>query len=464
MSIPIRDISNVPITPRKRKGKQFDTPTTASPKRINLGLLTPENTPKKEKAATHILPDTGAKKLFPQSIYSQAKELFKRGSANSGDGHILVGRTEEALQLEQFISTNLSKGTNGSLYVSGPPGTGKTAQISKLVTHYNQRELAKVKFVNINCMVINNPQTIFHGIISRIQNKVLLTGSGNKVFGIADLVEYLSTSEQFDHLVIILDELDHLITKDQQVLFELFNLVTNSDLKTKVLIVGISNALDLTDKFLPRLKRNGISPEKLVFLPYNNQQIQLVLESKLTTLPDPIFHPMAIQLCAKKAASITGDLRKAFDICYKAIELAERDQQNSPFINQKVLISHIAKVCSTSFGNNSLARLANLNLFQKVVLCCLYKSNHDINVDAFYQAYRHIVIEKADNLVSVLKRGEFLEIVSALESLAVISLSLPKSKARSEDFGSKIVTINIPKDDLLKCIGTVGVLNKIVYN
>ncbi|KAI5298926.1 AAA ATPase, partial [Ascosphaera atra] len=39
----------------------------------------------------------------------------------------------------------------------------------------------------------------------------------------------------------------------------------------------------------------------------------------------PFLHPAAIQLCARKVASTTGDLRKAFELARRAIELIERE-------------------------------------------------------------------------------------------------------------------------------------------
>lgn len=42
----------------------------------------------------------------------------------------LPGREVELCDLKNFIKTNLKNGTSGSLYVSGPPGTGKTASLN----------------------------------------------------------------------------------------------------------------------------------------------------------------------------------------------------------------------------------------------------------------------------------------------------------------------------------------------
>lgn len=470
MSIPIKDITNAPLTPRKRKNSVSYGEKKS--KKVDFGLLTPT----KERSTS-------------STIYSQAKELFKRGNTNISSDHILVGRDEEAKEINDIIMDDINNNTNDSLYISGPPGTGKTAQIVRLTNHIKLQN-KKVKVIHINCMIINNPESIFHEIVCMIQDKILLLKSGIKRSTITDLIELLSTDTTFNNIIIILDELDHLITKDQQLLFELFNLITNTSLKTKLIIIGISNALDLTDKFLPRLRRNGISPKKLCFLPYDSNQIKLIIESKLKKLPIQLFHPMAIMLCSRKAASITGDLRKAFDICYKAIELVEKEQRiereqknekstnENPFfiksdkssdttisINSqttaKVLISHVSKVCANSFGSDISSRLSHLNLLQKVLMCCLWKSGAS-SVDEFYIKYQEIVKDRTENLISVLKRGEFLEVVSALESMAVVALNNSKGKTKSKDFGCKIISLSIPKDELLKSIGNIGVLNKII--
>ena len=53
-------------------------------------------------------------------------------------------------------------------------------------------------------------------------------------------------------ILLVLDEIDQLDSKSQQVLYSVYELphLTNSMLT----LVGIANALDLTDRILPRLK------------------------------------------------------------------------------------------------------------------------------------------------------------------------------------------------------------------
>ena len=50
----------------------------------------------------------------------------------------------------------------------------------------------------------------------------------------------------------ILDEIDQLVTSDNQVLYTLFEWASKKE--SKLVLIGIANALNLTDRFLPRLK------------------------------------------------------------------------------------------------------------------------------------------------------------------------------------------------------------------
>jgi len=47
----------------------------------------------------------------------------------------LVGRAAESKVICDFLSKHISEETAASLYVSGAPGTGKTAVLSKAIEH-----------------------------------------------------------------------------------------------------------------------------------------------------------------------------------------------------------------------------------------------------------------------------------------------------------------------------------------
>ncbi|KAK6463690.1 cell cycle control protein [Scheffersomyces coipomensis] len=508
----LRDISNSLLTPKTSPSKRikstnFINESLHNKKKLDFGVTTQTQSPIQLLTTP---PTTPTKRQT--SIYSQAKALFQRSSGGtiiSKNGLNLVGRDHEGEYLYDFFMKNLISDKCNSLYVSGPPGTGKTAQLqisfnhllSKFGNNKNSNPFQdqdksvitingkKIKLVKVNCMAINNPEHIYHEIYCQMVDQLSISFIKKKTY--EDFQQLMNTNP-YDSIVVVLDELDCLVTKNQHVLFELFSNASpqnSHQYKSKLVLIGISNALDLTDKFLPRLKRNGYNPFTLQFLPYTSDQIKSVIILKLKCLSNneeeevPLFNSSAIQLCCKKSAAISGDLRKSFDICYKSIELVEQaiitkgevDIHTLTIDNcPKILITHIAKVCASSFGENSSTKLSNLNLLQKAVLCCLFHyqtqnlhSYNDLTVNRFYDYYVKHSLQNVDKLIGILKKGEFLDIVNALESTSVVVLSdtkdMKKQKIVNTDTDNKIIKPNITYDLLIKGLGDVIVLKKILY-
>lgn len=80
--------------------------------------------------------------------------------------------------------------------------------------------------------------------------------------------------------LLILDEIDQLDSKNQSVLYTIFE--WPSKLNSKLALIGIANALDLTDRILPRLQaRLDLKPKLVHFPPYTKQQIIDILTKRL---------------------------------------------------------------------------------------------------------------------------------------------------------------------------------------
>jgi origin recognition complex subunit 1 len=51
----------------------------------------------------------------------------------------------------------------------------------------------------------------------------------------------------------------------------------------------------------------------------------LIIQSRLEGVPGNIVHPDAVQFAARKVAAVSGDARRALDICRRAVEIAESE-------------------------------------------------------------------------------------------------------------------------------------------
>lgn len=447
----IRDISNtqLPLTPTK-------TPTKV--KRIRLDEFQEQSKPTCVKKLDFSSINSVSNTTTTTTIYSRAKALFQRGSNfNKNSMHLqLTSRETEAKYINDFLLNSIRMNTSNSLYISGPPGTGKTAQVQLLLQQYEKS--SSIRVVKINCMTLNNPEQIFHEIYCKLVNRLSVSFHKRKTMD--DFITLLNDEENqdFSNVIVLLDELDSLITRDQQLLFQLFkmaNLKTIPLTKIKLILLGISNTLDLSNTFLPKLIRNNLQLDSIQFLPYTSDQIKSIIMNRLSSLEEDVFHPGAVQLCCKKAASVSGDLRKAFDICYKSIELVERLNKGSGNTG-KVMIQHVAKICIGSFGNTE-NQLVNLNLLQKAILCQLYNCERQIkaknlSMNVFYDFYKKQY--EMNNLIGLLKYGEVVEILHALESSGCVLISNSGS--------SKNVKLNASYNDIVKSIENIGILKKVL--
>lgn len=119
----------------------------------------------------------------------------------------------------------------------------------------------------------------------------------------------------------MLDEIDQIETSIKSTT-DLYKIFEWPFLKSSQLIlIGIANSLDFTDRILPRLELKPECKPKIVnFTPYSKEDIINIVKDRLRSVTEsndnqPIIEDRAINLCATKVAATNGDIRKVLDIC-----------------------------------------------------------------------------------------------------------------------------------------------------
>ena len=108
------------------------------------------------------------------------------------------------------------------------------------------------------------------------------------------------------------------LPRTPQVLYNLFDWPTRPD--ARITVVGIANTMDLPERLLPRIvSRMGL--KRCTFRPYTRPQIVAILEHRLEGVAPADAN--AIKKVAMKVASVSGDVRRALELCRRAAELAE---------------------------------------------------------------------------------------------------------------------------------------------
>ncbi|KAJ5178142.1 Cell division protein Cdc6 [Penicillium coprophilum] len=450
------DLPQSPITPRHRVQVGAKAVTPRTPRHADLPPT----------------PRQSATPKIVNSVYSQARQLFARGS-NSGR---LVGRDAEREKLVSFITEGMESQKGGCLYISGPPGTGKSAMVQEVCADL---DLSNVRVSHVNCASMRISRDVYSRLVQDFcgDSDMFKKSEGDRLKS-----TFIPSKKGQDLFLVSLDEIDHLLNGDSGVLQSLFEWSLQSE--SRLMLIGIANALDLTDRSLPQLKAKNLKPRLLPFLPYSAASIANVMTNRLRSLLPagaesdpklvPFVQPAAIQLCSKKVASQTGDLRKAFELIKRAIDVIEQetfqklDKQAKEADNVSVLgenanlsspakvntvpkptsmssytvitaprasIAHIARITSAAFGQGTVQRLQSLNLQQKAAICSLIAlerkrrqlevpstpSKSRSSAPTIKQAFdTYCALCRNDNILHPLTATEFKDVLSNLETMGLV--------------------------------------------
>ncbi len=309
-------------SPAKRCSSPFLAPSPlkkATPNSSRRGTPNSKRgTPTQARRALQML------QLSSSPQMAKAKQVLTTSAPVEG----VIGREKELAVMRTFLEGSWKK--NGkkrrALYVSGAPGTGKTASLKHLLADMKLESKCKVIF--LNCMGLKSSKEVFERVASELDNRY--DGKTPKKF-----VEAKICAKGGKNVLLVLDEVDQLGSKDQEVLYSVFEW---PQLKGSSLsLIGIANALDLTDRILPRLKLSeSVSPQQLAFPAYSRQEILDILSARLKSCTDdeqePVLKPAAVRFLAAKIAAVSGDMRKALDVCRRAIELAELEHRKQAIL------------------------------------------------------------------------------------------------------------------------------------
>ncbi|KAF7816090.1 cell division control protein 6-like protein B-like [Senna tora] len=330
----------------------------------------------------------------------------------------VVCREDEQNMVFEFCKSCIEHEKAGSLYICGCPGTGKSLSMEKvkelLVNWTTQAGLMQPDVLSLNCTSLANTSDIFSKILGLNQSR------GKKISStplqqLQNMYSQKLSSKKM--ILIVADELDYLITKDRAVLHDLFMLTTFPF--SRCILIGVANAIDLADRFLPRLKSLNCKPIIVTFRAYSKDQILKILQQRLNELPYTVFQHQALELCARKVAAASGDMRKALCICRSAIEMLEAEIREStgvleisseekaspeqklaaPECTKKqeldvVRIDHMALALSKTYRSPVVDTIQSLPHHQQIILCSSMKhfrgTKKDTILGELYKSYTDI--------------------------------------------------------------------------
>lgn len=383
-------------------------------------------------------PKDAPQKTVPDRFQNARKTL------NVSETYNLPGRQKEMQEITDFLDSGLAECKSASMYISGQPGTGKTACLSKILNASKFTD--KFKRVYVNCTSISSIGSIYKVICKQLNIKAVK--SENEC--LTNIKKHLMTKHKA--ILMVLDEIDQLVGQKQTVLYTIFEWTALPN--SNILLIGIANSLDLTDRLLSRLHAKcNLKPRLMNFAPYSKQQITEIFRTRLEEAQVlDIFPTVTIQLLSAKVAAISGDVRRALDIGRRVIEMAEEqkrgkkqfdmnelgigelDAQAAALPTDKVEIKQVMAVLNQVYGAGQTLGDDLEDTFplqQKILICTILMilkrdKNKDITVGRLYGVYAKVCASRNIPALGQSEFGGLCELVETRGILRIIKNKEPR--------------------------------------
>lgn len=163
------------------------SPATPTSEISHLAIVTPPSTP-----PSSLL-----------SLHARARALL-RSTCNNNDTEV-AGRDAERGVIQQFISSFLDSSAIDeqptSLYISGSPGSGKTALVNSVIRSLD----TNAKVISINCMALNSLDALWERLLEDLQQDPKRKGTAkSKKTKARDAVESLLSNCRTKWYIILL--------------------------------------------------------------------------------------------------------------------------------------------------------------------------------------------------------------------------------------------------------------------
>jgi len=316
------------------------------------------------KVASKQQPKKSWQEAFQWAI--QQLSLAEAAQDAQENGMVLSCREKERAQITSFLRKAICglKNSEGgeeeetmnlksSLFIAGPPGTGKTASVRSIIAELQREQhdglLPEFNFIGLNGMELRHPfdaYVKFWEAVSGTRKERLPAGdAANKLENFFcgqqdDDDEESDSDEEGDNeeskgnaiserpvTVLMLDEIDYLVTKKETLVYNFFDWPLRAT-TARLVVIGISNTINLPEKMSTRVQ-SRIGGDRCHFKSYNVQDTMTILKTRLGMLEDnagyTVFEEDAIKFAARKTANLSGDIRKAFQMCKAAAENVFQD-------------------------------------------------------------------------------------------------------------------------------------------
>uniref|UniRef100_A0AAZ3R8M8 Origin recognition complex subunit 1 n=1 Tax=Oncorhynchus tshawytscha TaxID=74940 RepID=A0AAZ3R8M8_ONCTS len=449
------------ILSAKRRGSAADTPGVRKKLQLSIGAseclylrmkelrnsvcfpcFLIQVTPSTPRHATPSIPSRTVPARQPGNILEEARARLHVSSVPES----LPCREQEFQDIYNFVESKVMDGTGGCMYISGVPGTGKTATIHEVIRclqHASDMdEIPTFRFIEINGMKMTDPHQAYVQILQKLTDQKVTADHA------AALLEkrFSNPAPKKETTVLLVDELDLLWTRKQNVMYNLFDWPTRRH--ARLVVLTIANTMDLPERIMINRVASRLGLTRMSFQPYSFKQLQQIITSRLNKVK--AFEEDALQLVSRKVAALSGDARRCLDICRRATEICEHSTSH-PSSAGLVRMNHVMEALDEMFSSSYITAIRCASLQEQLFLRAVIAEFRRLGLEE--ATFQQVFVQHR-----ALSRVEGLQPISVSEGLAVCqrlgACRLLLLEASRLDMLQR-VRLNVSQDDVLYALKAV---------
>ncbi|XP_039590686.1 origin recognition complex subunit 1 isoform X2 [Polypterus senegalus] len=426
--------SAVPRTPSS--ARKLSVQTSAKKSIKTPSKTSASKTPRTPRHATPNIPTRSQPARKPSNVLEEARARLHVSSVPES----LPCREQEFQDIYSFVESKIIDGTGGCMYISGVPGTGKTATVHEVIRCLqhaaDQDEIPPFNFIEINGMKMTDPHQAYVQILQ------MLTGQKATADHAATLLEkrFNTSAPKRETTVLLVDELDLLWTRKQNVMYNLFDWPTRKT--AKLVVLAIANTMDLPERIMINRVASRLGLTRMSFQPYTYKQLQQIIMSRLNQIK--AFEDDALQLVSRKVAALSGDARRCLDICRRSTDICELSSSYKAGTSL-VGMSHVMEALDEMFSSPYITAIRCASLHEQLFLKATIAEFRRLGLEeaSFQQVFQqHLALCRVEG-VKPLCMSEGLAVCQRLGACRLLLIENSKNDLHLR------VRLNVSQDDVL---------------
>jgi cell division control protein 6 len=357
----------------------------------------------------------------------------------------IVGRDDQLDDIITYVRPALQGNRPPNMLLYGPSGTGKSLIINAVcqqVLELANSQGDRFGVIKINCQTIKSHDRAVYRLAKNAAHEAGVD-VGIPQSGISTDQKlnrfYEILSNNFDSVIIILDEVDLLVGRQRdpndepaysKLLYQLSRASQLGRIEGHVSVAALTNDPRFMEDLDGRAE-SSFNPQDVVFPDYDANQLQSILERRRDAYQDDVLEDGIIPLSAAFAAQDHGDARKAIDLFRKAGEIADRGGEDT------IREEHVRDAQEEAERDRTLTQMQGLSTQKKLSLYATaivpVHSKRNLNAVPSTVAYR--VYQYLTDLLDAdeKSRDSYLRYMSEAETYNFVT-----SEKRGRGYGSGV--------------------------